>query len=173
MAKRARSAEERLLRRKFSNKKKNAKQDGIGCFLSFEDYCSLVKEAGIKAKQITHFGYHLARYNDTGPYAIGNCRFIPWIDNMRERKVDGARISRVLKKYYKTHPSHWIGRKHRQESKDKIGAANSISMRGERNSQFGTYWITNGTNNRKWREDKGNPPRGFKRGRICAVQLSG
>lgn len=37
----------------------------------------------------------------------------------------------------------WIGRKHKEETKKKIGEKNSISCLGERNSQYGTMWIHN------------------------------
>lgn len=37
----------------------------------------------------------------------------------------------------------WTGKKHKEETKQKIGAANSISVKGEGNSQFGTMWIYN------------------------------
>lgn len=36
---------------------------------------------------------------------------------------------------------------------------------GSRNSQSGSFWITNGTVNKKWRDLLGKIPRGFKRGR--------
>ena len=67
----------------------------------------------------------------------------------------GNRISIKLKKAYvegrreKKFHYDWNGRKHREESKEKIGKANSVNHLGEQNSQFGTCWITNGMENKK------------------------
>jgi len=40
------------------------------------------------------------------------------------------------------------------------------SYKGKRNSQYGSFWITDGEVNKKWREEFGKIPRGYKRGRI-------
>ena len=53
----------------------------------------------------------------------------------------GTRIRKVF--------CDWTGKKHREDTKKKIGEINSIKQKGERNSQFGTCWITNGTIDKK------------------------
>jgi len=46
-------------------------------------------------------------------------------------------------------PPNWTGRKHKEETKQKIGFSNSIKQLGQKNSQYGTHWITNGVQNKK------------------------
>lgn len=41
------------------------------------------------------------------------------------------------------HPVNWIGRHHKEETKRKIGQANSVNQTGMKNSNFGKVWINN------------------------------
>lgn len=59
----------------------------------------------------------------------------------------------------------WTGRKHKEETKRKIGEANSITQKGEKNSQYGTMWITNGIENKKIKKDE-TIPEGWYKGRV-------
>ena len=39
--------------------------------------------------------------------------------------------------------NNWLGKKHREDTKKKIGLKNSIQQLGKKNSQYGTCWICN------------------------------
>ena len=70
------------LYQKFKNKQINAKKEGLNCFLTYYDFCNLVRLANIKSSQIgfkSKEKYVLARYNDCGDYQLGNCRFITFL----------------------------------------------------------------------------------------------
>jgi len=56
-----------------------------------------------------------------------------------------------------------LGKKHSEEAKHKMSLANS-KMTGSKNSQFGSFWITNGSENKKIREQDFIPD-GWYRGR--------
>ena len=43
----------------------------------------------------------------------------------------------------------WTGRSHKEETKQRIGEKNSLSQKGEKNSQFGKVWICNNIENKK------------------------
>src|SRR6185312_9052353 len=52
------------------------------------------------------------------------------------------------------HPnSCWNDKKHKEESKRKIGLANSEKQKGEGNSQYGTCWITKEGINKKIKKE--------------------
>jgi len=55
-------------------------------------------------------------------------------ESNREGYRNGSRVSNL---------PNWSGKKHKEETKRKIGKANSIQQKGEKNSQFGKIWIHN------------------------------
>jgi hypothetical protein len=57
------------------------------------------------------------------------------------------------------------GKSHSEEAKRSIGEKNSNKQTGEKNSQYGTNWITNGIDNKKIHKDN-QIPDGWKLGRI-------
>lgn len=73
-----------------------------------------------------------------------------------------AKISNGLKLYYQNHDSVWIGRKHKEESKRKIGEKNSVYQKGSGNSQYGKMWITNGVENKKIKKEDSIPDGWYK-----------
>lgn len=155
------------LNNKYRHKKWNAKRNGRRCLLSYGEYVLLVRDAGIKSSDIGPGRYHLARYGDQGNYEIGNCRFIPHHENAAEMVPNPAAISAALKKYYADHPGSFLGRRHAEESKRRIGDANAVAQLGARNSQHGTCWVTDGVASRKLsRADlESGLPDGWRRGR--------
>ena len=80
----------------------------------------------------------------------------------RNRKIGKERFENGELKTFKY---DWTGRKHKLETKLKIGKSNSIKQKGEKNSQYGSCWITNGFENKKIKKDD-NIPNGWKLGRI-------
>lgn len=48
----------------------------------------------------------------------------------------------------------WTGKKHSEKSKIEIGKKNSITQKGEKNSQFGTCWIYNENKNKKIKKEE-------------------
>ena len=73
---------------KYTQKKANSKSQNIPFFLNFFEYIKLVKQAGIKSPNqigLKRDQFQLARYNDIGPYSLGNCRFITQLENQKER----------------------------------------------------------------------------------------
>jgi len=79
--------------------------------------------------------------------------------------------SNAQKQLYKNgYKNPFKDKKHTEEAKQKISEKSSIHQKGERNSQFGTRWITNGCQNKKHRGK--NLPDGWTAGRTYPPVLS-
>lgn len=101
----------------------------------------------------------------------------------RNRKISSNRsykepkfLESVRTKGRPGHPSYWKGKPgtfrgkhHSTESKIKIGLKNSLHQKGKGNSQFGSFWITNGIENRKCKNID-DIPKGFKKGRVMKIR---
>lgn len=58
----------------------------------------------------------------------------------------------------------WVGKKHSDDTKQKISESKKGTGKGYNNSQYGTCWITNGTENKKINKGD-NIPEGWSLGR--------
>lgn len=184
--------DDKKLYHKYLNKCNNAKKENLLCELTYDEFANLLRISGYKSSDLGWSGNKivLARFEDTGNYTIDNCRFIPHSENMKERKVSElARISsrnnamhmnnimqdrRLDPNYCEyisnkiKHSDYALHRKqlaieHAQERKLTL----DLRYAGEHNSQYGTYWITNGVSNKKWKDSYGNMPDGYYKGRVC------
>ena len=161
------------LYKKYTNKRTNAKKEGLECNLTYDDYCYLVRSAKITSSQIgfnTKDKFVLARYNDCGNYQLGNCRFITQKENACEKKISkksSEASSHNIKNFMKNlsqetklnirkkiretrHKKALIRQQHRREEFLKQANASYI---GERNSQYGTCWIYKGAVNKKIKKE--------------------
>ena len=172
---------------RYSNKRVNAGHEGVLFELTFEEFCILISKAGLVSSQLGYKGqmYVLARYGDKGSYTFDNCRFITQKENSDEKVItDRARESsrNNMKKLNESRTSEELSQQVRNSDNwRKYSAerkAQAVERRiqyeanadprhlNERNSQFGSYWITDGVSNIKWRDSKGDIPEGYERGRV-------
>lgn len=126
---------------------------GCGGFDHINDDIELRQSKNRKARKTTD-SIILSKYNVTNP-----C-YIPGVldkisKKMKERHEQGI--------YDHVAPPSFKGKKHSDETKKIIGEKNSINT-GEKNSQFGTMWITNGSDNKKISK-LDEIPEGWRKGR--------
>ena len=97
----------KTVRKYHLRKRANCKATGHEYLLSESDIHLLLYQAGITIDQVGkgREDYALARYNDTGPYALGNCRFITVLENIRENRAGNkgkyARTPEMIETYRK------------------------------------------------------------------------
>lgn len=151
------------LYRKYRQKRDTSKARGIQFNLSYEDWVFLVAEANLKSSQLGQgAGYVLARYEDSGPYEIGNCRWVPYSINNRERNITDKLRTALRKNAEKAAA---VNRAQGKRNREAYEASAHPSYLNERNSQHGTKWITDGKINRKIQASD-TVPEGFRYGRV-------
>jgi hypothetical protein len=81
-----RTPEEKKFRQYVKSKKSGSKIRGIEYNLTNEELQQLLDEAGITIWDVGPYSgmFCLGRYGDTGPYEVGNCRFITVEENTQE-----------------------------------------------------------------------------------------
>ena len=94
-----------------------------------------------------------------------------WKNDPVYLKTQSENFSKRVKRLAKDgkHPKSFLGKKHTKKTKMKIGLANSIHQKGEKNTWYGTCWIYNDSlrqNKRVKKEDVNiYLPTGWKKGR--------
>ncbi len=84
-------------------------------------------------------------------------------ESFANRVRDNQRVAQ--RKYYEVHDGPFTGREHTDATKEKMSKAHKGKHTGKNNSQYGTFWITNGYTNMKWSDSRGELPNGYHRGR--------
>ncbi len=87
------------------------------------------------------------------------------LDDEEYRKAWGEKISNAKKFYYLVNPSHWSGRKHTEETKEKIRVKRLGKVNGKNNPSFGKHWVTDGIVSKLVKKTEPIPA-GFKKGRV-------
>jgi hypothetical protein len=92
---------------------------------------------------------HARKFHTAGRVATNKILHERFRNDMEYRKRVCEAISISLKG-----KQSWLNKKHTDETKKKIGKANSISQAREKNSQYGTCWINNGKKAIKIKHDQ-------------------
>jgi hypothetical protein len=77
---------------------------------------------------------------------------ILWKSNEEWANMKRLKIKEGLRNIDFDHGSTFRGKTHSDETKKKIGEKNANNQKGEKNSQFGSCWITDGENNKKMKK---------------------
>lgn len=64
------------------------------------------------------------------------------------------KLSDAAQRHIKEHGHNWAGKCHSEETKKKMSESHVGKHDGEKNSQFGTCWINNGSLNKKIKKDE-------------------
>ena len=90
-------------------------------------------------------------------------------NDLEHRKICLDKIKKGLSEYYKNNDGHFTGKKHSAGTKEKMSLAKRGKVSGNKNSQYGTMWVTNGSLNKKIKKDLDIIPEGWYKGRTYLI----
>tara|TARA_Y100001937_G_C7092334_1_gene318357 strand:- start:145 stop:759 length:615 start_codon:yes stop_codon:yes gene_type:complete len=125
----------------------------------------------------------LLKYEDCMNLVLGGGGFMPNDDYHKEVSSKGGKASKIAqdelrknnpewveKRYENSSKAHkqvyesgrrerkqvmdWTGLKHSEETKQKMSVSSKGKGKGSSNSQYGTCWVTNGTENKKIKKEE-------------------
>lgn len=132
----------------------NLKVGGFGGF----DYLNAWKD------NPTHSNEHMSLMSKLGAPARNAERIERFSNNAYRQEWGDTSKRNQLQQYDKGRVPGMLGKTHSVDTKRKISIANSQKQQGNKNSQFGTLWITDGSSNKKINKTLDIPP-GWYRGR--------
>jgi hypothetical protein len=104
-------------KRRFQKQRINSKRRGIPFYLTFPQWLRIWVRSGHLHESGKHCGqYCMARRGDKGAYEVGNVKIIPVEQNHREMRHTAENKEKARLR--------WLGRKHTEETKRKIGRGN-------------------------------------------------
>ena len=112
--------------RRFQKHRVQSKHRGIKFLFTFEEWLNIWTDSGQFHNAGKHRGqYHMARYGDKGPYAVGNVRIVPCEVNHSEMRHSMETRAKMTQDR--------LGRKHTEATKEKI----RLAQQGPKNPNYG------------------------------------
>lgn len=138
-------------------------------------WANLIPETGVTINGVNETGKNLYGYNGRTPNVPDNFKrgrkTQQWLRENDQEWVESwkNKISQSLKGLMVGENNPFYGKSHTEETIKKISRNNSISQAGAKNSQYGTMWITDGTQDKKINK-KDKIPNGWIHGRAISVK---
>lgn len=122
-----------------------------------EDLCMNLVHGGQGGGGCTNFSEEkLLEFTKAGGNAFAN----KMKTNQEFRVKITSKRSEVIKEEHRLgklkYSNRFNGKEHSEESKQSIGLTNSVKQKGDKNSQYGTCWITKGGLNKKIKKEEIN-----------------
>ena len=114
---------------------------------------------------------HLKAFTKAGinNFYENNEKLLTNLNKVRGTKSYNDNIKKGLINYYKNNKNSFKDKKHSDETKLKMSKSSKGKGLGKTNSQYGSMWITNESENKKISKDS-SIPEGWRRGRVIKIQ---